>query len=253
MRNYLLLAWFTSAAATAQSAFTVEQHSMLRLPVSSQTLVLERVIVADHGTLLIPADVTELQIGELRLGREARISVAPSEQALRLHVRQGDIAEGARLVARGAPGTPQRAATAGRTLHLRLEEVVTQTLVIDVRGGRGAPGYDGLAGADGKPGGCTWGQASHGFDGRDGTDGLYGAPGGQVRLEVPQAFPIERVEVHAEGGDGGAPGQAGAAGAGGAAKGCWLYRTEGGRDGRAGNAGQPGRAGVSGAVDVIRF
>ncbi|MBU1331865.1 MAG: collagen-like protein [Gammaproteobacteria bacterium] len=253
MRKFLLLAWFTSAAALAQNDLHVDEHSMLRLPVSSQTLVLERLVVADHGTLLIPAGVTELQIGELRLGREARISVAPGEQALRLHVRQGEIAEGARLVARGAPGTAQRAASAGRTLHLRLEEVVTETLVVDVRGGRGAPGYDGLAGADGKPGGCVLGQASHGFDGRDGTDGLYGAPGGQVRLEVPHAFPIERIDVRVEGGEGGAPGQAGDAGEGGAARGCWLYSTEGGRDGRAGTVGQPGRAGVPGAVDVIRF
>lgn len=253
MRKCLLVACLVSASAVAQEVLQVDEHSLLRLPQSSQVLVLERVVVADHGTLSIPAGVTELQIGELRLGREARISVAPGAQPLRLHVRQGDIAEGARLVARGAPGTPQRAASAGRTLHLRLEEVVTETLVIDVRGGRGAPGYDGLAGADGESGGCAWGQATQGFDGRDGADGLTGAPGGQVRLEVPHAFPIERVDVQLDGGAGGAPGQAGAAGQGGAGKGCWLYSADAGRDGRAGAEGQPGRAGAVGAVDVIRF
>jgi hypothetical protein len=76
----------------------------MRLPNTASTLQLERLDVADYGTLLIPANVTELTVGELRLGHEARIAIVPSEQALdeshpcRTVRRQP-------ITARGAPGT----------------------------------------------------------------------------------------------------------------------------------------------------
>ncbi|MDH1264656.1 MULTISPECIES: collagen-like protein [unclassified Pseudomonas] len=253
MRKAILLAALLSPLAMAQTVVDVNSHTMLRLPTTSSVLVLERLQIADHGTLLVPAGLTEIRITELRLGRDARIAIAPSEQTLHLNVVQGDIAEGAQITARGAPGTHEKAALPGRTLNIRLEKVVTQTLLIDARGGAGVPGFHGLDGADGKPGGCAWGDASRGHDGLDGADGQTGAAGGKVRLEVPQDFPIERMQVRVEGGEGGPAGKGGKPGAGGASTGCWLYSTDGARDGRPGQPGLVGGQGAHGSVDIVRF
>lgn len=253
MRNLLLLAALGSPVALAQAVIEVESHTLLRLPATTSVLLVERLEIADHGTLLIPAGLTDIRIAELRLGREARIAIAPSEQALRLDVAAGEIAPGAQITARGAPGSASTPALPGRTLSIRLERVVTQTLLVDVRGGRGVPGYAGLDGADGKAGGCTWGQASRGHDGQGGGDGHAGAAGGQVRLEVPADFPVDGVQVHLAGGAGGAAGSGGNAGVGGASTGCWLYSVDGARDGRPGLAGQPGVAGAAGELNVVRF
>ncbi|MQT63783.1 collagen-like protein, partial [Pseudomonas sp. FSL R10-0056] len=42
-------------------------------------------------------------------------------------------------------------------------------------------------------------------------------------------------------------------GAGGKAKGCVVYRTDGGKSGKPGLAGQPGEAGTAGAVTIQRL
>jgi len=253
MRKLVLLAALLSLTVQAQTVVEVNSHTMLRLPVTAQVLVLERLRIADHGTLLVPAGLSEISISELYLGREARIAVAPSEQALRLKVAQGEIADGAQITARGAPGTYQSLALPGRTLVIRLERVVTENLLIDVRGGAGVPGYSGLDGADGKAGGCAWGEASRGHDGLDGGDGQVGAAGGRVRLEVPMDFPADRMRVRVGGGEGGVAGKGGNPGAGGASTGCWLYSVDGARSGRPGQPGVAGVQGASGAVDVVRF
>lgn len=253
MRKAIALAALLSPVAMAQTVVEVNSHTMLRLPTTSSVLVLERLQIADNGTLLVPAGLTEIRIAELRLGRDARIAIAPSEQALLLSVEQGDIADGAQITARGAPGSYDKAALPGRTLNIRLDKVVTQTLVIDARGGTGVPGFHGLDGADGKPGGCAWGEASRGHDGLDGKDGQSGAAGGQVRLEVPLDFPVERMQVRVDGGEGGPAGKGGNPGAGGASTGCWLYSTDAARDGRPGQPGQVGGRGAQGAVDIVRF
>lgn len=253
MRSLLLLAALSSPLALAQSLIDVQSHALLRLPAATSVLRVERLHVADHGTLLIPSGLTEMRVAELRLGRDARIAVAPGEQAFRLEVVNGEIAAGAQISVRGAPGSFLRPALPGRTLSIRLADVAAQTLLIDARGGMGAPGYAGLDGADGKPGGCTWGQAGRGHDGLTGGDGQAGARGGQVRLEVPVDFPLQRLQVLLDGGAGGAAGNGGNAGVGGASKGCWLYSTEPARDGRPGQTGQSGAAGAAGSLDVVRF
>lgn len=253
MRKAIALAALLSPVAMAQTVVEVNSNTMLRLPTTGSVLVLERLQIADNGTLLVPAGLTEIRIAELRLGRDARIAIAPSEQALLLSVEQGDIADGAQITARGAPGSYDKAALPGRTLNIRLDKVVTQTLVIDARGGTGVPGFHGLDGADGKPGGCAWGEASRGHDGLDGKDGQSGAAGGQVRLEVPLDFPVERMQVRVDGGEGGPAGKGGNPGAGGASTGCWLYSTDAARDGRPGQPGQVGVRGAHGAVDIVRF
>lgn len=253
MRNLLLVLWLGAATAAADTQITVPSHALMRLPNAGSALQLERLEVADHATLLIPATLTELRIGQLLMGREARIGVAPSEQALRLEVLDGEIAPSAWISARGAAGSYQRPATAGREIHLKLHRLTFDDLTLDVRGGRGTPGYAGLDGAHGQPGGCTWGQASAGHDGQDGSDGLAGAAGGKVTLEAAQHVEVERLRVLLDGGAGGEAGAAGRAGRGGKAKGCMLYGVDGAPDGKPGQAGREGPAGPDGALQVLRF
>ena len=136
-----------------------------------------------------------------------------------------------------------------------------ERLAIDARGGAGAPGYVGLDGANGQAGGCTWGQAggctwgqaSRGANGDDGGNGHDGAPGGRIRLSVPQGFPQERIVVRLDGGAPGKAGAAGKAGKGGASKGCLVYRTDAGANGRPGQPGQPGLAGAVGELILQRL
>jgi hypothetical protein len=253
MRNWLLLAVLFSPLVLAEAVIEVESNTFMRLPSNASVLLLDRLEIADHGTLLIPSGLTEIRVAQLRLGREARLAIAPSDQLLRLEVGDARIANGAQISARGAQGRAEKPALPGRNLSVRLQAVTLENLIFDVRGGSGAPGYAGLAGADGKPGGCTWGDASRGHDGLDGGDGQPGASGAQVRLEVPQGFPVEQLQVMLDGGSGGQPGVPGAGGQGGVSKGCWLYSTEGARDGKPGQAGRAGETGPAGALDIVQF
>lgn len=252
MRNLMLLAMLAAPLAQAET-LEVASNSMLRLPDKSASVHLEHLRVADSATLLLPATLTELTIDHLQLGRDARIAIAPSDHPLRIEVRNAQMGEGSEISAPGASGTYQRAARSGRSLDLKLEEVDAGLLSIDARGGAGAPGYAGLDGANGQPGGCTWGQASRGANGDDGGNGHDGAAGGRIRLSLPQGFAKERIVARL---DGGAPGQAGAAGKagkGGASKGCLVYRTNAGASGRPGQPGQPGLAGASGELILQRL
>jgi hypothetical protein len=253
MRNWLVLAVLFSPLVLAEAVIEVESNTFMRLPSNASVLLLDRLEIADHGTLLIPSGLTEIRVAQLRLGREARLAIAPSDQLLRLEVGDAQIANGAQISARGAQGRAEKPALPGRNLSVRLQAVTLENLIFDVRGGSGAPGYAGLAGADGKPGGCTWGDASRGHDGLDGGDGQPGASGAQVRLEVPQGFPVEQLQVMLDGGSGGQPGVPGAGGQGGVSKGCWLYSTEGARDGKPGQAGRAGETGPAGALDIVQF
>ncbi|WP_134676325.1 collagen-like protein [Ectopseudomonas khazarica] len=253
MRKLALLLCLCTGVALADNQVKVPANALMRLPVASAALQLDRLEVADHATLMIPAKVTELRIGTLLMGREARIGVAPSDQPLRLEVQDADVGAGAWISAKGAAGTYSKAATPGREIKLKLHKLTFESLTLDVRGGRGAPGYAGLDGAHGKPGGCTWGQASAGYDGQDGTDGHAGAAGGNVVLEVPHYVEVERLQVLLDGGEGGVAGAAGRPGHGGAAKDCLLYGVDGAADGNPGQPGRAGAAGRSGAVQVFRF
>lgn len=255
MRNYYaLLAVLCSPLALADAQVKVEAHSLLRLPATTSTLLLDRLEIAEHGTLLIPASLNEIRVAELVLGPNAHIGIAPSEQAFRLEVAGGQIGAGSHFSVRGAPGTELKPPSAGRTLSLRLENLtLAGDLSLDARGGKGAPGYRGLGGGSGDAAGCLWGRASRGHDGQNGADGSVGAAGARVRLEVPQNFPVELIQVRLDGGAGGPAGVGGDAGPGGAGKGCLLYRAAGGKAGRPGNPGQAGAAGPSGSLDVVRF
>ncbi|NBB37358.1 collagen-like protein, partial [Pseudomonas sp. BC115LW] len=198
MRKLCLLAALVSPLATAQ-VVSVESHSLMRLPNTTSTLQLERLDVADYGTLLIPSNVTELDVGQLHLGREARIAIVPSEQVLQLNVGHAQLASGSQITSRGAPGTYLKAARGGRNLNLRIASLNAPELSVDARGGAGAPGYVGLDGANGQEPGCTWGQAGRGADGDNGGDGRAGAPGALVRLELPRDYPQQQIKVQVEG------------------------------------------------------
>lgn len=252
MRKLCLLAALISPFACAQ-VVSVETNSLMRLPNATSTLKLERLEVADYGTLLVPSNVTEVSVDELHLGREARIAIVPGENALELKVNRAQLSEGSQITARGAPGTYQKAARAGRNLNLQIKTLDAPLLSVDARGGTGAPGFVGLDGANGQAPGCTWGQAGRGSDGSNGSDGQPGAPGALVRLALPQDYPAERIKVQVDGGAGGLAGAGGKPGAGGKAKGCLIYKTDGGKNGKPGADGQPGVAGASGSVTVQRL
>lgn len=253
MRNWIFLALLFSPLAMAQSVLEVGPNNLMRLPSSAAVLHLQRLHIAERGTLMIPASVNEIRIDELHLGPEARIALASGEQPLQLLVGHGDVADGAQISARGAKGTAQQPAQPGRGLTLRLQSLSATTLRVDARGGSGAPGYAGLDGADGEAGGCTWGQASRGHDGLDGGDGHAGAPGARVRVELPLDFPAELIQVNLDGGEGGAAGPGGKGGRGGVSKGCWLYSTEGAADGGPGQPGKAGAPGPAGQLELVRF
>ncbi|AZE47053.1 Collagen pro alpha-chain precursor [Pseudomonas chlororaphis] len=252
MRKLCLLAVLCSPLVQAQ-VVTVETHSLMRLPNTTSSLQLERLEVADYGTLLIPSNVTEVKVGELRLGREARITIVPGEQSLQLNVAHADLEAGSQITSRGAPGTYQKVAKPGRNLNLRIASLQAGELSVDARGGTGAPGYVGLDGANGEEPGCTWGRAGRGADGDNGGDGQPGAAGAQVRVELPRDYPAEQIKVWVDGGAGGVAGAGGNPGAGGKSKGCFVYRADGGKSGRPGAEGHPGPAGPAGSVTVQRL
>ncbi|MFW0755559.1 collagen-like protein [Pseudomonas sp. H11T01] len=252
MRNLFLLAALCSPLAYAQVVM-VETNSLMRLPNTTSALQLERLDVADYGTLLIPSNVTEVTVGELHLGHEARIAIVPGEQSLQLKINHAQLGSGSQITSRGAPGTYLKAAKPGRDLNLRINSLSAQELSVDARGGAGAPGYVGLDGANGQAPGCAWGQAGRGADGDNGGDGNPGASGAHVRVQLPRDYPGAQIKVWVDGGVGGLAGAAGKPGAGGKSKGCFVYRADGGKSGRPGVEGQSGPAGNAGSVTVQRL
>lgn len=202
MRKVLFLAALFSPMVMAET-ISVDTNSLLRLPGNASVMQLERLEVADYGTLLIPSSLTELNVGELRLGHEARIAIVPGEHELRLYAKRAQLGSGSQITARGAPGTYQKPALPGRNLNLQLQSLSAQELTVDARGGAGAPGYFGLDGANGQAAGCAWGQAGQGTDGDNGGDGHDGATGAQVRLQLPRDFPAQQIKVRVDGGAGG--------------------------------------------------
>ena len=252
MHKVLLLALLVSPVALAQSV-SVETNSLMRLPSSTSVLQLGRLDVADYGTLLIPASISQVTVDELHLGRDARIAIVPGTTALQLQVRHAQLDHGSQITSRGAPGTHEKPAKPGRDLTLRIHALTADELSVDARGGTGAKGYAGLDGANGVDPGCTWGAAGRGANGDNGGDGLPGAAGAQVRVELPQSFAAEQIKVWVDGGAGGLAGTAGNPGKGGQSKGCLVYQTDGGEKGRPGLEGQPGPVGPAGSVTIQRL
>ncbi|MCY1268781.1 hypothetical protein D9M70_172620 [compost metagenome] len=247
----LLLA--TPLGCLAADSVSVEANTVLRLPAKSESLTLDRVSVAEYGALLIPSKVRELRIAHLELAKNARLGVFPGQQALHIDVREGRLADGSVIAAQGASGSFQKPASAGRDLVLRLQNVVVSNLLVDVRGGVGAPGQDGADGDAGRAAGCLWGGSRGAGNGGNGADGATGASGGKVRFEVPQDFPMDVVRVRLEGGVGGAPGKPGKAGLKSAPRNCLVYSTSGSAAGKPGQPGVEGARGSDGRLDVVRF
>ena len=252
MRKLCLLAALCSPFAHAEVVM-VEANTFMRLPANTGVLQLEKLDVADYGTLLIPAGVSQVNIDQLHLGKEARITIVPADTGIELRVAQAELEEGSQINARGAAGNYEKPARPARDLSVRIESLQAPKLIIDARGGTGAPGYAGLDGGNGSEPGCTWGSAGKGHNGDNGGNGQAGASGAHVRLELPRDYPDDLVNVRVDGGAGGKPGEAGRPGAGGKSKGCVVYRTDGAKPGRPGLAGQPGEVGSAGAVTINRL
>ena len=70
MRKLCLLAALCSPFAHAEVVM-VEANTFMRLPATTGVLQLEKLDVADYGTLLIPAGVSQVNIDQLHLGKEA--------------------------------------------------------------------------------------------------------------------------------------------------------------------------------------
>ena len=149
MRKLCFLAALCSPFAQAE-VVSVEANSMMRLPANVSVLRLEKLDVADYGTLLIPAGITQVDIDQLQLGREARITIVPAEHGIALRVARAELGEGSQINARGATGTFEKPARPARDLSLRIESLQAPQLSIDARGGTGAPGFAGLDGGNGE-------------------------------------------------------------------------------------------------------
>lgn len=254
MRKSLLgLALLAPLTCSAAGTVSVEPNTVLRLPVKGDSLSLDRISVGSEGALLIPSRVKVLKVGELDLAKNARLGVFPGSDALQIEVLHGNLADGSVIAAQGSSGSFEKPASGGRNLVLRLQDVQVENLLIDVRGGVGAPGYDGLDGGSGQTSGCLWGSGRSAGDGQDGATGQPGAAGGVVRLEVPEQFDVERVKVRLEGGAGGAGGKPGKAGARSGEKGCWFYSVAGEKPGSEGKGGVEGSKGGEGRLEVKRF
>ena len=249
MRKLILFGLLFSPLALAQN-IEVATNSLMRLPGNSVVMNIEHLSVADYGTLLVPANVNELTIGQLSLGHEARIAIVPSAQPLSVSVQQAELDSGSQILARGAPGTYEIPAVPARSLNLQLKVLKAGELSIDARGGAGTPGYVGLDGANGQAPGCLWGEGGRGYNGDNGGDGHNGSAGAIVRLQLPADFPAEAIKVRVDGGAGGLAGAAGKPGKGGESKGCLIYQADGGKPGRPGLAGQPGQPGLPGSLVI---
>jgi hypothetical protein len=252
MRNLCWLALLGCSWVFADTQVKVEANTMLRLPVKGSSLQLARLELAENATLLLPANLNELKVDELRLGRDAHIGIAPSNQVFRLKVQRGELAVGSHISARGAVGRGEKPASAGRDLHLRLANVQLSDLTLDLRGGAGAAGHKGKDGLAGESGGCLWGQATAGENGQLAGDGQPGSAGGQLRVEVPADFVAQALTAKLQGGAGGLAGVAGSGGSGGAINNCLLYDAEGSSNGRPGAAGKPGESGAEGSFKLLR-
>ena len=64
MRSLALLLCLCAGAASAATQVKVPSNTLMRLPVASSSLQLERLEVEDQATLMIPAAVTELRVGD---------------------------------------------------------------------------------------------------------------------------------------------------------------------------------------------
>jgi len=252
MRRLCLVAALFTPLAMAES-LSVEPHSLMRLPGKDGVLTLDKLVVEDYGTLLVPANLFELKVGELRLGHEARIAIVPDQQPLRIEAAHASLGEGSQILARGAPGTYEKEALPGRNLVLQMQTLQGPLLSVDARGGAGAPGYFGLEGGSGAAPGCLWGDAGRGANGLNGSNGHDGAAGAQVQVQLPRDYPAEAIKVQVDGGAGGLAGTPGKPGPGGKAKDCFIYTTAGGKSGHPGKPGEPGVAGQPGALVVQRL
>ena len=97
MRRLCLVAALVRPLAMAQS-LSVEPHSLMRLPGKDGVLTLDRLVVEDYATLLVPDNLVELKVGELRLGHEARIAIVPGSEQLRIEARHAELGEGSQTL-----------------------------------------------------------------------------------------------------------------------------------------------------------
>jgi hypothetical protein len=253
MRNLCWLALLSCSWASADTQVKVEANTFLRLPAAGASLLLNRLELGVHATLILPASLKELHVDQLLLAANAHIGIVPDPQDFLLSVGRAELAPGSYISARGAAGNINKPATPGRNLHVRLEHVQLTDLTLDVRGGAGAAGVRGQDGVAGESGGCFWGQADAGASGQAAGAGEPGAAGGAVRLEVPADFPAQALQINLQGGMGGPAGVPGMGGRGGAMTDCMIYDVDAARDGQSGSVSHAGGSGAEGSFKLLRL
>lgn len=244
------VAVLASASGWAQS-FQVPEGGLLRLPNNVSDNRIEQLSVAAGAKLLIPATISALEIGELHMAENARISIAPRDELFVLTLKNAKIADGSVLAAVGSHGDFGVPGGRGTDLRVIIDSADIANLVIDVSGGKGGDGWAGAQGRNGKNAACWGFGSSAGTNGGRGSDGMPGGDGGNIDLSLEQSHWLEVIDVRQQGGKGGQAGAAGVAGKGGQSASCWLYSLgDTANDGEAGSKGLPAEAGSPGILKV---
>lgn len=242
----------SSAGDTAGSltSYEIASNGLLRLPASQARLELKNIEIHSHAQLLVPTSVQSLTIDELKMAEGARLFVAPRSEPFELNIRTASFADGSTISARGVTGEVGVPGGKGTDLLLSVAQAQVTNLRIDVRGGDGGAGWNGVPGSDGRKAAC-WGRGSHaGSAGGDGANGLSGGQGGNVELKLADKRWLEVIDLMQAGGQAGEAGKGALGGAEGQAAECWLYRVNSASEGSAGTDGQSGREGPRGSLRV---
>jgi hypothetical protein len=122
------------------------------------------------------------------------------------------------------------------------------------KGGLGATGSIGSAGANGRDAACLWNDKSStkGGDGASGQPGTVGGIGGDITFKGNffADIPLSSLRITAPGGQGGKGGEGGKGGWGGASAECLFYSHGRSSNGNKGNAGKDGARGDHGLVQI---
>ena len=243
-----------SGGAAEAADLSLKDGEILRLPATQREWIYEHLQLGAGSLLMIPASSGRLQVDELHMATGSQLNIAPDAIDFRIDVRRAQLESGSRILGQGARGEVGAVGGAGIDLTLRMETVSLDSLDIDLSGGQGGAGWNGLPGDSGRQAGCIdWRSSRAGGAGGDGHPGADGGRAGNLQLQIPAAVELEKIHVDLDGGPGGDGGQGGSAGLSGADKSCWLYRRKGSAPAAEGKPGPEGNPGPAGQMAVKRL
>lgn len=248
--------WIASLCLLASTSLqaeplTLASGELLRLPAKASDQQSLSVVLASGSTLLVPKHVTALHLQQLTMEAGSRLTIAPRPEAFELVIEQARFADGSIISGRGAKGRVGSDGGRGLDLQLTINALDIENLVIDISGGQGGSGWNGVPGEDGNQAGCFgWRSSGEGTSGGAGHQGARGGDGGNLTLRLGNSRALEVIDVIQSGGAGGDGGQGGLAGKGGVEKSCWLYSRDGATSGQSGLQGTAGQSGQQGVLRV---